>query len=264
MVLLLEDLYWIDCVSDVIFVMIVVFQVLGFFVLLMFRLNSMLVWIACCCVEIVVMQLFDDDFGLVMLVDMFGFLMVNDDLKNWIILYMVNIFFFIEEVCCGLCDSGMFYGQWGDLVLVCFIEEFGIFLSIQGVIVVWFDWVLWLECLVFQVVVVFGLRLCVVVFCVFLDLFEQGLQNCFVVFDCVELLVRVDSELDDVLEFWYEMVCQVIYDLMVVKVCEGIYVCIFVKFECDGLGMDEFDILCYYVVCVQDWLRVFIYGWSVG
>ena len=85
------------------------------------------------------------------------------------------------------------------------------------------------------------------------ELPEDVLQDCLAALDRAELLVRIDSELEDSLEFRHEMVRQVTYDLMVEKVREDIHARILAAFESDGTWSDEPDTLCYHAVRAKDW-----------
>ncbi|WP_375308761.1 AAA family ATPase [Bradyrhizobium sp. A11] len=263
-VLLLEDLHWIDRASDTIVATMASLQVPGLLVLLTSRPNGMPVWIARCRAEIVAMQALDDDSGLAMLADMLGPSTANDDLKNRIISHTANVPLFIEEVCRGLRDSGTLHGQWGDLALMRPIEELGIPSSIQGVIAARLDRVSRQERSILQVAAALGPRSSVATLRTLLELPEDSLQDCLASLDRAELLVRIDSELGDVLEFRHEMVRQVTYDSMVEKVREGIHARILARLESDGAGADEPDALCYHAVRARDWAKAFSHGRSAG
>ncbi|TWI07038.1 hypothetical protein IQ17_02426 [Bradyrhizobium daqingense] len=96
------------------------------------------------------------------------------------------------------------------------------------------------------------------------ELPESVLQDCLAALDRAELLVRIDSELDDVLEFRHEMVRQVTYDSMVEKVREAIHARILARLEGDGAGADQPDALCYHAVRARDWYKAFSHGKSAG
>ncbi len=97
-----------------------------------------------------------------------------------------------------------------------------------------------------------------------LELPEDSLQDSLAALDRAELLVRIDSELGDVLEFRHEMVRQVTYDSMVEKVREDIHARILARLENAGAGADEPDALCYHAVRARDWLKAFSHGRSAG
>jgi len=214
-------------------VAIAALQVPGFLVLLTSRPNGMPVWIARCHAEVVAIQPLDDDSGLTMLADMLGPSAANDDLKNRIISHTANVPLFIEEVCRGLRDSGTLHGQWGDLALMRPIDELGIPSSIQGVIAARLDRVSRQERSVLQIAAALGPRSSVAMLRNLVELPESALQDCLAVLDRAELLVRIDSELDDTLEFRHEMVRQVTYDSMVEKVREDIHARILARLEND-------------------------------
>ncbi|WP_441238677.1 ATP-binding protein [Bradyrhizobium sp. 930_D9_N1_4] len=263
-VLLLEDLHWIDRASDAVMAAIASLQVPGLLVLLTSRPNGMPVWIARCRAEVVAMRPLDDDSGLEMLADMLGPSAANDDLKNRIISHTANVPLFIEEVCRGLRDSGTLRGQWGDLALVRPIDELGIPSSIQGVIAARLDRVSRQERSVLQIAAALGPRSSVAMLRKLVELPEDALQDCLAVLDRAELLVRIDSELDDALEFRHEMVRQVTYDSMVDKVREDIHARILATLESDGASADEPDTLCYHAVRAKDWRKAFLHGKSAG
>ncbi|QIO31384.1 ATP-binding protein [Bradyrhizobium sp. 1(2017)] len=263
-ILLLEDLHWIDRASDAVMAAIASLQAPGLLVLLTSRPNGMPVWIARCHAEVVAMQPLDDDSGLAMLADMLGPSAANDDLKNRIISHTANVPLFIEEVCRGLRDSGTLHGQWGDLALMRPIDELGIPSSIQGVIAARLDRVSRQERSVLQIAAALGPRSSIAMLRNLVELPESALQDCLAVLDRAELLVRIDSELDDALEFRHEMVRQVTYDSMVEKVREDIHARILARLDRDGVGADEPDTLCYHAVRARDWYKAFSYGKSAG
>jgi len=263
-VLLLEDLHWIDRASDTVMAAIASLQTADLLVLLTSRPNGMPVWIASCRAEVVAMRPLDDDSGLAMLADMLGPSAANDDLKNRIITHTANVPLFIEEVCRGLRDSGTLRGQWGDLALMRPIDELGIPSSIQGVIAARLDRVSRQERSVLQIAAALGSRSSVAMLRKLVELPEEALQDCLAVLDRAELLVRIDSELDDALEFRHEMVRQVTYDSMVEKVREDIHARILVTLEGDTTSADEPDTLCYHAVRARDWYKAFVHGKSAG
>ncbi|GAA0002048.1 hypothetical protein BRDID11002_20490 [Bradyrhizobium diazoefficiens] len=73
-------------------------------------------------------------------------------------------------------------------------------------------------------------------------------------------LVRIDSELEDSIEFQHEMVRQVTYESMVEKVRENIHARILAAFESDETWSDGPDTLCYHAMRAKDWLKAFGYG----
>lgn len=263
-VLLLDDLHWIDRASDTVMAAIASLQLPDLLVLLTTRPNGMPVWIARCRAEIVAMRPLDDDSGLAMLADMLGPAAANADLKSRIISHTANVPLFIEEVCRGLKDSGTLSGQWGDLALVRPIDELGIPTSIQGVIAARLDRVSRQQRSVLQIAAALGPRSSVAMLRKIAELPEEVLQDCLAALDRAELLVRIDSELDEVLEFRHEMVRQVTYDSMVEKVREDIHARILAKFESGGTSADEPDALCYHAVRAKDWLKAFAHGRSAG
>lgn len=263
-VLLLEDLHWIDRASDTVMAAIASLQLPDLLVLLTTRPNGMPVWIARCRAEVVAMRPLDDDSGLAMLADMLGPAAANADLKSRIISHTANVPLFIEEVCRGLKDSGTLSGQWGDLALVRPIDELGIPTSIQGVIAARLDRVSRQQRSVLQIAAALGPRSSVAMLRKIAELPEEVLQDCLAALDRAELLVRIDSELDEVLEFRHEMVRQVTYDSMVEKVREDIHARILAKFESGETSADEPDALCYHAVRAKDWLKAFAHGRSAG
>ncbi|MFX6023615.1 hypothetical protein ABTF26_21505, partial [Acinetobacter baumannii] len=70
---------------------------------------------------------------------------------------------------------------------------------------------------VLQIAAALGPRSSVATLRTIAELAEPALQDCLAALDRAELLVRIDSELDDALEFRHEMVRQVTYDSMVEK-----------------------------------------------
>ncbi|MDA9530957.1 ATP-binding protein [Bradyrhizobium sp. CCBAU 25338] len=263
-ILLLEDLHWIDRASDTVMSAIASLQTPNLLVLLTSRPNGMPVWTTRCQAEIVAVRPLDDDSGMAMLADMLGPSAANNDLKTRIISHTANVPLFIEEVCRGLRDSGTLQGQWGDLALMRPIEELGIPTSIQGVIAARLDRVSRQERSVLQVAAALGPRSSVAMLRKLVELPEAALQDCLAVLDRAELLVRIDSELDDELEFRHEMVRQVTYDSMVEKVREDIHARIVAVFESDGTSADEPDTLCYHALRAKDWLKAFTHGRSAG
>ena len=263
-VLLLEDLHWIDRASDGVIAAIASSQAPGLLVLLTSRPNGMPVWIAGCQAEIVAMQPLDDDSGLAMLEDMLGPSEDNADLKSRIISHTANVPLFLEEVCRGLKDSGTLRGQWGDLALVRPIHELGIPTSIQGVIAARLDRISRQERSVLQIAAALGPRSSVATLRTIAELAEPALQDCLAALDRAELLVRIDSELDDALEFRHEMVRQVTYDSMVEKARDGIHARILAALESDPALADEPDALCYHATRAKDWLKSFTHGRSAG
>ncbi|QDP27115.1 ATP-binding protein [Bradyrhizobium cosmicum] len=264
MVLLLEDLHWIDRASDAVVAAIASLQAPDLLVLLTSRPNGMPVWIARCHAEIVAMRPLDDDSGLAMLSDMLGPSAANADLKNQIISHTANIPLFIEEVCRGLRDSGSLRGQWGDLALVRPIDELGIPTSIQGVIASRLDRVSRPERSILQIAAALGPRSSVAMLRHIAQLPEDVLQDCLAALDRTELLVRIDSELQDALEFRHEMVRQVTYESMVEKVREDIHARILATLERDDTIADEPDTLCYHAVRAKNWQKAFGHGRSAG
>ena len=263
-VVLLEDLHWIDRASDTVVAAIASLQVPDLLVLLTSRPNGMPAWIARCHAEVVAMRPLDDDSGLAMLADMLGSSAANTDLKNRIISHTANVPLFIEEVCRGLRDSGTLRGQWGDLALVRPIDELGIPTSIQGVIAARLDRVSRQERSVLQIAAALGPRSSVAMLRKTVELPEGVLQDCLAALDRAELLVRIDSELDDALEFRHEMVRQVTYDSMVEKVREDIHGRILATLDGDGTYADEPDTLCYHAVRAKNWHKAFGHGKNAG
>lgn len=263
-ILLLEDLHWIDRASDTVISAIASLQTPNLLVLLTSRPNGMPVWIARCRAELVAMSPLDDDSGLAMLADMLGPSAANNDLKTRIISHTANVPLFIEEVCRGLRDSGTLRGQWGDLALTRPIDELGIPTSIQGVIAARLDRMSRQERFVLQIAAALGPRSSVAMLRNVVELPEEVLQDCLAALDRAELLARIDSELEDGLEFRHEMVRQVTYDSMVEKLREDIHARILATFESDGAGADEPDTLCYHALRAKDWRKAFAHGRSAG
>lgn len=264
MVLLLEDLHWIDRASDVVMAAIASLAVPGLLVLLTSRPNGMPVWIARCRAEVVAMRPLDDDSGRAMLSDMLGSSETNADLKSRIISHTANVPLFIEEVCRGLKDSGTLRGEWGDLALVRPIDELGIPSSIQGVIAARLDRVSRQQRLVLQVAAALGPRSNEAVVRSVSQLPEDILQDCLASLDRAELLVRVDSDLENSLEFRHEMVRQVTYESMVEKVRESVHARVLAAFEGDETWRDDPDTLCYHAMRAKDWAKAFNYGRSAA
>ncbi|MCP3386691.1 AAA family ATPase [Bradyrhizobium sp. CCGUVB4N] len=257
-ILLLEDLHWIDRASDVVVAAIASLAVPDLLVLLTSRPNGMPVWIARCHAEVVAMRPLDDDSGLEMLSDMLGSSATNADLKNRIVSHTANVPLFIEEVCRGLKDSGTLRGEWGDLALVRPIDELGIPTSIQGVIAARLDRVSKQERSILQIAAALGARSSEAILRKIAILPEDALHGCLVSLDRAELLVRIDSELEDSLEFRHEMVRQVTYDSMVEKVREDIHARILAALE--GSEAEDSDKLCYHATRAKDWDKAFAYG----
>lgn len=263
-ILLIEDLHWVDRASDNVIAAIASLQAPNLFVFFTSRPNGMPEWIARCHTEVIAMRPLDDDSGLAMLADMLGASVTNADLKNRIISHTANVPLFIEEVCRGLKDNGTLRGQWGDLALVRPIEELGIPASIQGVIAARLDRVSRQERLVLQVAAALGPRSSEAVVWKVSELPENAFQNCLAALDRAELLVRIDSDLENSLEFRHEMVRQVTYESMVEKVRESIHARVLAAFESDGTWRDDPDALCYHAVRAKDWPKAFSYGRSAA
>ncbi|SCB23089.1 AAA ATPase domain-containing protein [Bradyrhizobium shewense] len=263
-ILLIEDLHWIDRASDTVMATLSALQCPDLLVLLTTRPNGMPVWIARCHAEIVAMRPLDDDSGLAMLAEMLGPATTNADLKNRIISHTANVPLFIEEVCRSLKDSGMLLGQWGDLSLARPVEELGIPTSIQGVIAARLDRVSRQERSLLQIAAAFGPRTNQALLRKIAALPEGVLQDCLTALDRAELLVRIDSELEDSLEFRHEMVRQVTYDSMVQKVRESIHASILAALEDDEASNDGPDALCYHATRAKDWHKAFHHGRSAA
>jgi class 3 adenylate cyclase/tetratricopeptide (TPR) repeat protein len=263
-ILLIEDVHWIDRASDAVVAVLAGLQSPDLLVLLTTRPNGMPVWIARCHAEIVAMRPLDDDSGLAMLADMLGPATTNEDLKNRIISHTANVPLFIEEVCRSLKDSGMLLGQWGDLSLARPVDELGIPSSIQGVIAARLDRVSRQERSLLQIAAALGPRANQTMLRKVAALPEDVLQDCLTALDRAELLVRIDRELEDSLEFRHEMVRQVTYDSMVEKVREGIHASILAALEADEAWADGPDTLCYHATRAKDWQKAFHHGKSAG
>ncbi len=259
-VVLLEDLHWIDRASDIVVAAVASLQAPGLLVLFTSRPNGMPVWIARCHAEIVAMRPLDDDSGLAMLADMLGSSETNADLKSRIISHTANVPLFIEEVCRGLKDSGTLRGQWGDLALVRPIDELGIPSSIQGVIAARLDRVSKQERSILQIAATLGPRSNEALLEKIAALSRDVLQGCLAALDRAELLVRIDSELENSLEFRHEMVRQVTYDSMVEKVREDIHARVLSALEDSEGSADDPDKLCYHATRAKDWDKSFSYG----
>lgn len=259
-VLLIEDLHWIDRASDTVVAALAGLQSPDLLVLLTMRPNGMPVWIARCHAEIVAMRPLDDASGLAMLAEMLGPATTSADLKNRIISHTANVPLFIEEVCRSLKDSGTLLGQWGDLSLVRPVDELGIPSSIQGVIAARLDRVSRQERSLLQIAAALGPRASQGMLRKVAALPEDVLQDCLTALDRAELLVRIDSELEDSLEFRHEMVRQVTYDSMVEKVREGIHASILASLESDEAWADSPDTLCYHATRAKDWRKAFHHG----
>jgi class 3 adenylate cyclase/tetratricopeptide (TPR) repeat protein len=263
-ILLIEDLHWIDRASDTVIAALAGLQSPDLLVLLTTRPNGMPVWIARCHAEIVAMRPLDDDSGLAMLAEMLGPATTNADLKNRIISHTSNVPLFIEEVCRSLKDSGMLLGQWGDLSLARPVDELGIPSSIQGVIAARLDRVSRQERSLLQIAAALGPRASQGMLRKVSALPEDALQDCLTGLDRAELLVRIDSELEDSLEFRHEMVRQVTYDSMVEKVRDGIHASILAALESDAEWADGPDTLCYHATRAKDWQKAFHHGRSAA
>ena len=259
-VLLIEDVHWIDRASDAVVAALAALQSPDLLVLLTARPNGMPVWIARCHAEIVAMRPLDHESGRAMLAEMLGPSTTNGDLKNRIISHTANIPLFIEEVCRNLKDTGVLLGQWGDLSLARPVDELGIPSSIQGVIAARLDRVSRQERSLLQVAAALGPRTSQAILRKVAALPEDVLQDCLSALDRAELLVRIDSELEDSLEFRHEMVRQVTYDSMVEKVREAIHAGILSALEADETWADGADTLCYHAVRAKDWQRAFRHG----
>ncbi|WP_453955120.1 ATP-binding protein [Bradyrhizobium sp. USDA 377] len=263
-ILLIEDVHWIDRASDSVVATLSTLQCPDLLVLLTTRPNGMPVWIARCHAEIVAMRPLDDDSGLAMLTEMLGPATTNAELKNRIISHTANVPLFIEEVCRSLKDSGMLLGQWGDLSLARPVDELGIPSSIQGVIAARLDRVSRQERSLLQIAAALGPRANQAMLRKVAGLPEDVLQDCLTALDRAELLVRIDSELEDSLEFRHEMVRQVTYDSMVEKVREGIHASILAALEGDEAWTDGPDALCYHATRAKDWQKAFHHGRSAA
>lgn len=263
-VFLIEDLHWIDRASDTVIAAIASLQAPNLFVFLTSRPTGMPEWIARCRAEMIAMRPLDDDSGREMLADMLGTSVTDTDLKDRIISHTANVPLFIEEVCRGLKDNGTLRGQWGDLALVRPIEELGIPSSIQGVIAARLDRVSRQQRQVLQVAAALGPRSSEAVVRRVSDLPEDVLQDCLAALDRAELLVRIDSDLEDSFEFRHEMVRQVTYESMVEKVRESVHARILVAFESDETWRDDSDALCYHATRAKDWPKAFGYGRSAA
>ena len=263
-IVLIEDLHWIDRASDNVIAAIASLQAPNLFVFLTSRPNGMPEWIARCHAEVIAMRPLDDESGLAMLADMLGTSATNANLKNRIISHTANVPLFIEEVCRGLKDNGTLRGQWGDLALVRPIEELGIPASIQGVIAARLDRVSRQERLVLQVAAALGPRSKEAVVQKVSELPDNAFQDCLAALDRAELLVRIDSDLENSLEFRHEMVRQVTYESMVEKIRESIHTRVLAAFESDGTWRDDPDALCYHAVRAKDWPKAFSHGRSAA
>ncbi|EIG60895.1 AAA family ATPase [Bradyrhizobium sp. WSM1253] len=258
-VLLIEDLHWIDRASDTVVAALSSLQAAGLLVLLTSRPDGMPFWVARCQAEVVAMRPLDDDSSRDMLGDMLGS-SDNADLKDRIISHTANVPLFIEEVCRGLKDNGTLRGQWGDLALVRPIDELGIPTSIQGVIAARLDRVSRPERQILQIAATLGRRSSEAILRSVAALPEDVFQTAVAALDRVELLVRIDSELESVLEFRHDMVRQVTYESMVEKVRESIHSRILAALESDERKSSDSDELCYHATRAKDWDRSFLHG----
>lgn len=258
-VLLIEDLHWIDRASDTVVAALSSLQAAGLLVLLTSRPDGMPFWVARCQAEVVAMRPLDDDSSRDMLGDMLGS-SDNADLKDRIISHTANVPLFIEEVCRGLKDNGTLRGQWGDLSLVRPIDELGIPTSIQGVIAARLDRVSRPERQILQIAATLGRRSSEAILRSVAALPEDVFQTVVAALDRVELLVRIDSELESVLEFRHDMVRQVTYESMVEKVRESIHSRILAALESDERKSSDSDELCYHATRAKDWDRSFLHG----
>ncbi|MBW5437090.1 AAA family ATPase [Bradyrhizobium canariense] len=258
-VLLIEDLHWIDRASDTVVAALSSLQAAGLLVLLTSRPDGMPFWVARCQAEVVAMRPLDDDSSRDMLGDMLGS-SDNADLKDRIISHTANVPLFIEEVCRGLKDNGTLRGQWGDLALVRPIDELGIPTSIQGVIAARLDRLARPERQILQIAATLGRRSSEAILRSVAALPEDVFQTSLAALDRVDLLVRIDSELESVLEFRHDMVRQVTYESMVEKVRESIHSRILSALESDGRKPSDSDELCYHATRAKDWDRSFVHG----
>ncbi|WP_454642585.1 ATP-binding protein [Bradyrhizobium liaoningense] len=263
-ILLIEDLHWIDRASDAVVATLSTLQCPNLLVLLTTRPNGIPVWIARCHAEIVAMRPLDDDSGLAMLAEILGPATTNSELKSRIISHTASVPLFIEEVCRSLKDSGMLLGQWGDLSLARPVDELGIPSSIQGVIAARLDRVSRQERSLLQIAAALGPRANQALLRKVASLPEDVLQDCLTALDRAELFVRIDSELEDSLEFRHEMVRQVTYDSMVEKVREGIHASILAALEGEEAWTDGPDTLCYHATRAKDWQKAFQHGRSAA
>ncbi|MDA9466744.1 ATP-binding protein [Bradyrhizobium sp. CCBAU 53415] len=263
-ILLIEDLHWIDRASEAVVATLSTLQCPNLLVLLTTRPNGMPVWIARCHAEIVAMRPLDDDSGLAMLAEILGPATTNSELKSRIISHTASVPLFIEEVCRSLKDSGMLLGQWGDLSLARPVDELGIPSSIQGVIAARLDRVSRQERSLLQIAAALGPRANQALLRKVASLPEDVLQDCLTALDRAELFVRIDSELEDSLEFRHEMVRQVTYDSMVEKVREGIHAIILAALEGEEAWADGPDTLCYHATRAKDWQKAFQHGRSAA
>ncbi|MET4325543.1 class 3 adenylate cyclase/tetratricopeptide (TPR) repeat protein [Bradyrhizobium sp. i1.15.2] len=258
-VLLIEDLHWIDRASDTVVAALSSLQAAGLLVLLTSRPDGMPFWVARCQAEVVAMRPLDNDSSRDMLGDMLGS-SDNADLKDRIISHTANVPLFIEEVCRGLKDNGTLRGQWGDLALVRPIDELGIPTSIQGVIAARLDRLARPERQILQIAATLGRRSSEAILRSVAALPEDVFQTSLAALDRVDLLVRIDSELESVLEFRHDMVRQVTYESMVEKVRESIHSRILSALESDGRKSSDSDELCYHATRAKDWDRSFVHG----
>ncbi|WP_440642559.1 ATP-binding protein [Bradyrhizobium sp. PUT101] len=263
-ILLIEDLHWIDRASDAVVATLSTLQCPNLLVLLTTRPNGMPVWIARCHAEIVAMRPLDDDSGLAMLAEILGPATTNSELKSRIISHTASVPLFIEEVCRSLKDSGMLLGQWGDLSLARPVDELGIPSSIQGVIAARLDRVSRQERSLLQIAAALGPRANQALLRKVASLPEDVLQDCLTALDRAELFVRIDSELEDSLEFRHEMVRQVTYDSMIEKVREGIHASILAALEGEEAWTEGPDTLCYHATRAKDWEKAFQHGRSAA
>lgn len=258
-VLLIEDLHWIDRASDAVVAALSSLPAAGVLVLLTSRPDGMPLWVGRCQAEIVGMRPLDDDSSRVMLGDMLGSF-GNAELKERIISHTANVPLFIEEVCRGLKDSGTLRGQWGDLALVRPVEELGIPTSIQGVIAARLDRVSKPERQILQIAAALGRRSGEALLRSAAALPEDVFHASLATLDRVELLVKIDSELEQAFEFRHEMVRQVTYDSMVEKVREDIHARILAALEHGAGEADDTNNLCYHATRSKDWDKSFSYG----
>ncbi|GGI31790.1 hypothetical protein GCM10010987_66160 [Bradyrhizobium guangdongense] len=93
---------------------------------------------------------------------------------------------------------------------------------------------------------------------------EEVLKNCLSALDRAELLVSIDTDLEDSLEFRHEMVRQVTYDSMVEKVRENLNARIIEAFEAEESWRDTPERLCYHATQAKDWRKAFDHGRSAA
>jgi class 3 adenylate cyclase/tetratricopeptide (TPR) repeat protein len=263
-VLLVEDVHWLDRASAPIVAALASLQAPDRLVLLTSRPNDAPSWIRQCDAEVMALRPLDESAAWTMLDDILGLSSTTYELKSRIIRHTANVPLFVEEVCRRLKETGALVGQWGDLSLDCPVDDLGIPASVQGVIAARLDRLAKPERVVIQAAAALGPRSRLVTLREVIALPEVVLESSLSALDRAELLIRAATTAEDSFEFPHDIVRQVVYDSMVALTRQDVHKRILAALEGEEASREETDQLCYHATRAKAWAKAFGYGRDVA